>query len=108
MSGRLKVPFRAHVKGGGVLTFIGTAEDQAVYWSLLAFDPATGLSWGPVGELRKAVTFTDKSNRATNIYMAPDHAPVIRYGMGYKFGSGAKYGQEIDLYDQATAKVVLD
>lgn len=108
MGDRLKVPFRAHVKGGGVLTFVGTAENQAVYWSLLALDPATGLYWGPVGSLAKMVTLTDKSRCATNAYLGPDHQPMIRYGMGYKFGDGAKYGQEIDLYDQVTAKVVLD
>jgi hypothetical protein len=107
MGDRLKVPFRAYVKGGGVLTFVGTAENQAVYWSLLALDPNTGLYWGPMGELAKVVTLTDKSRCATNAYLAPDHDPAIRYGMGYKFGDGVRYGEGVDLYDQVTAKAVL-
>ena len=42
MGKRLKAPFFSHVGGGGVLTFVGTADDQAVYWSLEAIDPRPG------------------------------------------------------------------
>ena len=89
MGVRLKVPFRPYIGGGGVLTFVGTAEDQAVYWSLEGFDPATGLPCAPVGELRKVITFTDKTHRATNVYMAPTTDPG-------------------GIYDRVTVKAVLD
>jgi hypothetical protein len=104
----LKVHFRARVRGGGVLTFIGTLVDQAVYWFLEAIDPRPGLGpWPPVGSLRWQRRKTDKSHRATNIYLAPDHPPRIRYGMHYKFGE-VKYAQESGLYDRVTVKAVLD
>jgi len=89
MGVRLKVPFLSYIGGGGVLTFVGTAEDQAVYWSLEGFDPDTGLSCAPVGTLRKIVTFTDKTSRATNIYMAPTSDPG-------------------GIYDRVTVKAVLE
>jgi len=114
MGDRLKAPFRAYISGGGVLTFIGTAEDQAVYWSLQGFNTDTGLPWPPVGTLRKIVTFTDKSNRATNVYMAPAHQPMIRYGLGYKYGTSIEYGdavtygEPVSIYDQVTTKAVLE
>lgn len=72
-----------------MLTFVGTAEGQAVYWSLEGFDPATGNPCGPVGALRKSVTLTDKSYRATNIYMSPITDPT-------------------GVYDRVTAKAVLE
>jgi len=105
---RLKAPFRTRVRGGGVLTFIGTAVGQAVYWFLEAIDPRPGLGpWPPVGSLRWQRRKTDKSYRATNIYLASDHPPRIRYGMHYKFGE-VKYAQESGLFDRVTVKTVLD
>lgn len=89
MGVRLKVPFLSYVGSGGVLTFIGTGEDQAVFWSLEGFDPSTELPCASVGTLRKLVTFTDKSNRATNVYMAPTT------------DTGG-------IYDRVTAKAVLE
>ena len=101
---RLKAPFRTRVRGGGVLTFIGTVVGQAVYWFLQAIDPRPGLGpWPPVGSLKWQRRKTDKSRRATNIYLAPDHPPRIRYGMRYRFGE-VKYGQESGLYDRVTVR----
>lgn len=143
MGVRLKVPFRTRVKGGGVLTFVGTAAKQAVYWFLEAIDPRPGMGpWPAVGRFQRPryrigkvrfgtrfrygigvpysgvvrwrppevddhITLTDESLRATNIYFAPEDAPLIRYGTHYKFGE-AKWGQESGLYDRVTAKAVLD
>lgn len=89
MGTRLKVPFQARIKGGGVLTFVVAAVDQAVYWYLEGYDPATGTPCAPVGQLRKAITLTDRSKRATNIYLAPTSDPG-------------------GVYDRVTVKVVLD
>ena len=108
MGDRLKVPFKTRVKGGGVLTFIGNLAEQAVSWFLDAIDPRPGMGpWPPVGSLRWQRRKTDKAHRATNIYLAPDHPPHIRYGMHYQFGE-VKYGKESGLYDRVTVKAVLD
>jgi hypothetical protein len=105
---RLKAPFRTRVRGGGVLTFIGTVVGQAVYWFLQAIDPRPGMGpWPPVGSLRWQRRKTDKSHRTTNIYLAPGHPPRIRYGMHYRFGE-VRYAQESGLYDRVTVKAVLD
>jgi hypothetical protein len=142
MGVRLKVPFLTRVKAGGVLTFIGTKAQQAVYWFLEAIDPRPGLGpWPPVGKLQRPryrigkirygtrfryfsgvpyggtvcwhpeaevddhITLTDESLRATNIYLAPDHPPLIRYGCHYKFGR-VKWGEPSGFYDRVTVKVV--
>jgi serine/threonine protein kinase HipA of HipAB toxin-antitoxin module len=84
---RLLAPFRACVAGGGVLTFIGDEPNQVIYWSIEGFDPETEDSCPPVGSLRWQYNRTDKSSRATNIYLAP------------KINPGA-------VYDRVTAKVV--
>jgi hypothetical protein len=89
MGVRLKVPFLSYLGGGGVLTFIGTAEGQAVYWSLDGFNPNTGLSCPAVGTLWQDVTLTGKSRLATNVYVAPTSDPG-------------------GIYDQVTVKAVLD
>jgi hypothetical protein len=143
MGTRLKTPFLARIKSGGVFTFVGTAARQAVYWFLEAIDPRPGMgSWPAVGRLQRPrfrvgqvrygtrfrygigvpyqgivrwkppevddhITLVDESLRATNMYFAPDHPPLIRYGMHYKFGE-VKWGQESGLYDRVTAKAVLD
>jgi len=144
MGDRLKVPFSARVGGGGVLTFVGTADNQAVFWSMEAIDPRPGegpwppvgrlqrpryrvspirygtgvycgigipygaiIRWHPVNEVNSGITFTDASKHATNIYLAPKHPPLIRFGMHYKFGE-VRYSEESGLYDRVTAKAVLD
>jgi hypothetical protein len=140
---RLKAPFIATVKGGGVFTFVGTAAKQAVYWMLSAIDPRPGMGpWPAVGRLQRPryrigkvrygtrfrygiavpysgivrwkppevddhITLTDESLRATDIYLAPDHLPLVRYGCHYKFGE-VKWGEPSGFYDRVTAKAVLD
>ena len=104
----LKIPFRLQYGGGGVITFIGTAPDQVVYFEMVAIDPVEGHGpWAPCGSLRWQYRKTDKTHRATNIYIAPTHRPMIRFGMGYKFGE-VVFGQELDLHDRLTVRAVLD
>lgn len=106
MGDRLKAPFIARVKGGGVLTFIGTAVGQAVYWFLAAIDPRPGMGpWPPVGTLRWQRKKTDASKRATNIYLGPEHTPKIRVGMHYKVGE-CVVGQPSGLWDRVTVKTI--
>ena len=77
MGERLKAPFFAHVGGGGVLTFVGTAEHQAVYWSLEAIDPRPGEGpWPPVGRLQRP-----------RYRVSP-----IRFGTGFYYGIRIPYG----------------
>lgn len=107
----LKVPFLSFIKGGGVMTFVGTVPDQCVYWSLEAIDPRTTPGqtygpWAPVGTLLWERSLTDKTNCATNGYLAPKHSPLIRVGMGYKVGE-VVVGQLSGLWDRLTAKAVL-
>jgi hypothetical protein len=106
MSVRIKAPFRARVNAGGVLTFIGTAVGHAVYWFLQAIDPRPGMGpWPAVGTLRWQRRKTDASKRSTNIYLGPDHTPVIRVGMHYKVGE-CRLGQPSGLWDRVTVKTV--
>jgi hypothetical protein len=84
---RIKAPFLARVRGGGVLTFQGTASDQAVYWYMEAQDPREGEGpWPPVGTLGWEMCKTRKDRCATNMYFGPLHLPRIRVGMHYKVG----------------------
>ncbi|MFZ5451454.1 MAG: hypothetical protein ACOZF2_06245 [Thermodesulfobacteriota bacterium] len=104
MGDRLKAPFVARVKGGGVLTYIGAAVGQTVYWMLSAIDSRPGMGpWPPVGTLRWQRLKTDKSRRSTNIYLGPEHTPKIRVGMHYKVGE-CKVGQPSGLWDRVTVK----
>jgi len=106
MGAKLKAPFTARVQGGGVLTCIGTGVSQAVYWFLAAVDPRPDLGpWPPVGTLRWQRRKTDASKRATNIYLAPEHTPLIRVGMHYRVGD-CVVGQPSGLWDRVTVKVV--
>ncbi len=106
MGDRLKAPFVARVRGGGVLTYIGTAVEQAVYWFLEAIDPRPGMGpWPAVGTLRWPRKKTDASKRATNIYLGPPHTPVIRVGMHYKVGE-CRVGQASGLWDRVTVKSI--
>jgi hypothetical protein len=79
MGDRLKVPFKGSltIGGGGVMTFVGTAEDQAVYWSLEALDPRPGEGpWSPVGKLQR-----------------PRYrVGVVRFGTGFLFGTKIPFG----------------
>ncbi len=106
MGSRLKAPFVARTKGGGVLTFIGTAVGQAVYWFLQAIDPRPGMGpWPAVGTLRWQRRKTDASKRSTNIYLGPPHTPVIRVGMHYRVGE-CKVGQPSGLWDRVNVKCI--
>jgi hypothetical protein len=106
MGDRLKAPFVPRVKGGGVLTYIGTVVEQAVYWFLEAIDPRPGEGpWPAVGTLRWPHKKTDASKRATNIYLGPPHTPVIRVGMHYRVGE-CKVGQPSGLWDRVTVKSI--
>jgi len=73
---RLKVPFRARIKGGGVLTFVGTAPGQTVYWFLQAMDPRPGMGpWPPVGRLQRP-----------RYRVGP-----VRFGTGFRYGTRIPY-----------------
>ena len=77
MGERLKAPFFACVGGGGVLTFVGTADDQAVYWFLEAIDPRPGEGpWPPVGRLQRP-----------RYRVSP-----VRFGTGFYYGIRIPYG----------------
>jgi hypothetical protein len=106
MAGRLKALFIARVRGGGVLTYIGTAVGQVAYWFLEAIDPRPGLGpWPAVGTLRWLRNKTDAAKRATNIYLGPDHPPEIRVGMHYQVGE-CVVGQPSGLWDRVTVKSI--
>jgi hypothetical protein len=68
---KLLAPFQPRVKGGGVITVVGDSPDQALYWELVSFDPATGLEGPPLGSLRWDHTRTDQAKLSLNIYLAP-------------------------------------
>jgi len=86
MGVRLKTPFRTRVKGGGVLTFAGTAAKQAVYWFLAAIDPREGYGpWPSVGGLRR-----------------PRYrVSTVRYGTGFRYGEGIPYDGMVRWYSDA-------
>jgi hypothetical protein len=73
MSSRLKLPL-IRLKAGGVITFQGTAAGQAVYWSLVGHDAGHG-EVAALGSLSKAISQTDASGCAVNLYMAPETVP---------------------------------
>ena len=76
MGTRLKVPFTARIKGGGVFTFVGTAAKQAVYWFLEAIDPRPGMGpWPAVGRLQRPRFRVGK----------------VRYGTRFRYGIGVPY-----------------
>lgn len=82
MGDRLKVPFQSSltVGGGGVMTFVGTVADQAVYWSLEAIDPRPGEGpWPPVGRLQRP------RYRVSS----------IRFGGGLQYGIRIPYGGDV-------------
>ena len=78
MGTRLKVPFIARVKGGGVFTFVGTAAGQAVYWYLDAIDPRPGMGpWPAVGRLQRPRYRIGR----------------VRYGTRFRYGIAVPYGE---------------
>lgn len=95
--------FVTYLKGGGVLTFVGTRVNQAVYWEALAYDPFTDMYWPPAGALQTAYTKTDKSYLSTNVYTAPTSVPKIRWGTGYRWGE-KKWGDSWDVSDHIRVK----
>lgn len=102
---RLKAPFTPRPRGGGVITFIGTMAEQALYWFLEAIDPRSGMGpWPAAGSLKWQRTKTGKTKRSVNAYTGPPHTPVIRVGMHYKIGE-VKVGQPSGLYDRLTVKI---
>ena len=87
---RLKTPFadsRLTVAAGGVMTLVGTAEDQAVYWYLEAIDPRPGEGpWPPVGRLQRP-----------RYRVSP-----IRFGTGFYYGIRIPYGADVRWHDRYT------
>jgi hypothetical protein len=61
----------ACISAGIVITAVGSAVDQALYWELVSFDPATGLEGPPLGSLKYQRTRTEAAQLSTNIYYAP-------------------------------------
>lgn len=75
MTVKLSIPNQPCIGGGGVITAIGEAIDQALYWELVSFDPDSGLEGPPLGSLKYPRTRTDAARLTANIYYAPkDHA----------------------------------
>jgi hypothetical protein len=83
---RLRIRFNTHLKGGGVITFVGDRAYQAVHWETLAYDVFTDAYWPPIGTLGQERTKTGKSFLSTNTYLAPTRQPKIRWGTGYRWG----------------------
>jgi hypothetical protein len=87
---RLKVPFvslnsKLSVRGGGVLTFVGTGEGQAVYWYIIAIDPREGEGpWPSVGRLQRP--------RYRN--------SGIRYGTNFNYGIRIPYDAIVRWFDR--------
>jgi hypothetical protein len=67
----LLVRFQPRVKYGGLVTFKGTRANQAVYWTLQAWNPETQEFQAPLGSLSYSRTKTDSSSLSVNIYNAP-------------------------------------
>jgi hypothetical protein len=103
MASRLKIPFLTRVNGGGVITFIGTKADQAVYWELWGYCFDTDVVCGACGFLKYERTRTDGTGLSANGYIAPKRWPVLRVGLRFKVGE-VKVGQEINLWDKLTVR----
>jgi len=75
---RILLPSRIYVGAGGVITFQGTAKDQAVYWSLIGHDdqhdPISAL-----GSLVAEISVTDESFCAVNRYNSLETEPPAGY-----------------------------
>jgi hypothetical protein len=59
------------IKSGAVLTAVGDAPDQAIYWEVLGLDPESGEEGPALGSLKWSVTRTDASCRSVNLYQSP-------------------------------------
>lgn len=104
MSVRLIAPFSPRFRGGGVITAIAEYPGQALYWELVSINPhSVGHEGAALGSLRWDHTKADKGGFSINLYLAPDQAPVIRVGMGYKVGE-VKVGQRTDGYDRVKVR----
>ena len=67
----LNRPLPARIKGGVVLTAVGDAPDQALYWELVGLDPETQAEVPGLGSLKWSVTRTDGGSRTVNLYQSP-------------------------------------
>ena len=70
-------PFLPQVGGGGVVTAAGLTPGQAVYWSLVSFDPGTQTEGAAWGSLRWSRSVVDKAGCAVNIYLAPTDPATV-------------------------------
>jgi hypothetical protein len=86
---KILAPFIPRIGGGGVITAVADYPDQALYWELVSFDPATGLEGVPFGSLKWDHTRTDKAGLAVNIYLAP----ALVYSGAFTCGNGVYCGQ---------------
>jgi hypothetical protein len=71
MAVKLSMQTQPRIGAGGVVTAIGDAVDQALYWELVSYDPATGLEGVAMGSLKYQRTRTDAAKLSANIYYAP-------------------------------------
>jgi hypothetical protein len=73
---KLLAPFSPQIGGGGGVTAVADYPDQALFWELVSFDPATGREGPPLGSLKWDHTRADKAGLSANIYLAPT-APAL-------------------------------
>ena len=99
----LLVRFVTYIRGGGLITFVGTRVNQAVYWSALCYDPETDYWWPPIGQLLRERTKTDKTMLTINGYKAPERQPHIRWGTMRLWGEHI-WAEEWFVNDHVTAK----
>jgi hypothetical protein len=72
---RLLLPSNMYIGAGGVITFVGTAKDQAVYWYLVGHDEDHN-EISALGSINNEITLTDSSFCATNVYNSPLTEPL--------------------------------
>jgi len=68
----LLVRFQPRLKHGGLVTFKGSRANQAVHWTLQAWNPETQEFQAPFGSLLYSITKTDSSSLSVNVYNAPN------------------------------------
>lgn len=68
---KILAPFSPGIGGGGVITVVADYPDQALFWELVSFDPATGREGPPLGSLKWDHSRADKAGLSVNIYLAP-------------------------------------
>lgn len=99
---RILIRFVTYIKGGGVITFVGTRVNQAVHWVIQCFDPLTGYWWPSVGTLGRERTRTDKTMLSVNTYLAPTRQPRIRWGTLKLWGDGHIWAEDWYVNDHVT------